>query len=97
MTSANPALSKIRIVCISDTHNHGPGEGFKLPPGDVLVHAGDLTKQGKYPELQKAAEWLAKTDFAVKIVIAGTQPQLPQCLLRLQLIDTVIQAIMTAH
>ena len=58
-------------MCISDTHNHGPGDGYKLPKGDILIHAGDLTSQGSYHELQKAAAWLAKADFAVKIVVAG--------------------------
>ena len=62
-----------RIVCISDTHNHAPGEGYTLPKGDILIHAGDLTNQGSYAELKKAVEWIEKADFAVKIVIAGTQ------------------------
>ncbi|KAJ5725016.1 uncharacterized protein N7483_006373 [Penicillium malachiteum] len=31
--------SPIRIICISDTHNLTP----PLPPGDILIHAGDLT------------------------------------------------------
>lgn len=62
---------KIRIVCISDTHNHAPGEGFTLPKGDVLIHAGDLTNQGSRSELQKTARWLAETDFAAKIIVAG--------------------------
>ena len=66
------ASKKVRFVCISDTHNHAPGEGFFLPKGDVLIHAGDLTNQGSYDELKKATEWILKAEFAVKIVIAGT-------------------------
>ncbi|KAF7186328.1 putative rhamnogalacturonate lyase C [Pseudocercospora fuligena] len=62
---------KIRIVCISDTHNAAPGQGFILPKGDILIHAGDLTNQGSLSELQKAVSWISKADFAVKIVIAG--------------------------
>lgn len=78
---------KVRIVCVSDTvsspiphgrlqltlpqHNHSPGEGYKLPQGDVLVHAGDLTNQGSLPELKKAVEWISKADFEAKVVIAG--------------------------
>ena len=58
---------KTRFVCISDTHN----STFKLPAGDVLVHAGDLTKQGTFAELQKTVEWIEKSDFEVKIVVAG--------------------------
>ncbi|EME87269.1 uncharacterized protein MYCFIDRAFT_5438, partial [Pseudocercospora fijiensis CIRAD86] len=62
---------KLRIVCISDTHNAAPGQGFVLPKGDILIHAGDLTNQGSLSELQKAVSWISKADFAVKIVIAG--------------------------
>lgn len=40
-------LRKTRFVCISDTHNYT----FKLPRGDVLIHAGDLTNQGTYAEV----------------------------------------------
>ena len=61
------ALQRVRIVCISDTHNQTP----RLPPGDVLIHAGDLTRQGNSSELQTAFHWLDNTDFKAKIVIAG--------------------------
>ena len=67
-----PKLKKVRIVCISDTHNHGPPSGFQLPKGDILIHAGDLTNRGSYPELEKAAKWLEGADFGVKVVVAGT-------------------------
>ncbi|TKA68926.1 hypothetical protein B0A55_08467 [Friedmanniomyces simplex] len=66
-----PRTQKIRIVCISDTHNHAPGEGYTLPQGDILIHAGDLTNQGSYDELRKAVEWIEKADFGVKVVVAG--------------------------
>ncbi|KAI8933408.1 hypothetical protein NX059_010023 [Plenodomus lindquistii] len=58
---------KIRIVCISDTHDQTP----KLPAGDILIHAGDLTNQGSYSELKKTVEWLEKADFRTKIIVAG--------------------------
>lgn len=64
-------MEKVRIVCISDTHNHAPGEGYTLPKGDILIHAGDLTNQGSYAELKKAVSWISKADFAVKIIVAG--------------------------
>ncbi|KAK5135444.1 hypothetical protein LTR08_005232 [Meristemomyces frigidus] len=63
--------TKVRIVCISDTHNARPGEGYTLPKGDILIHAGDLTNQGSYSELAKAVAWLEEADFSVKIVVAG--------------------------
>ena len=65
--SSPQSMRKTRIVCISDTHNQTP----KLPKGDVLIHAGDLTNQGSFTELKKTINWLEKTNFEAKIVIAG--------------------------
>ena len=58
---------RVRIVCISDTHNQTP----KLPSGDILIHAGDLTNQGSLSELQKTVKWLQQTSFPVKIIVCG--------------------------
>ncbi|TQV90976.1 ser/Thr protein phosphatase [Cordyceps javanica] len=58
---------RTRIVCISDTHNCT----VKLPPGDVLIHAGDLTNQGSYSELSRAVRWLEGLRYEAKIIIAG--------------------------
>lgn len=68
MTTDTVRKRKTRIVCISDTHNNTP----KLPAGDVLIHAGDLTNQGSYDELERTVAWLEKAPFEVKIVVAGT-------------------------
>ncbi|KAI5468022.1 Metallo-dependent phosphatase-like protein [Mariannaea sp. PMI_226] len=62
-----PMRRRTRIVCISDTHNCT----VKLPKGDVLIHAGDLTNQGSYSELSRSVKWLEEADFEAKIVIAG--------------------------
>lgn len=68
-----PRTRRTRFVCISDTHNASPQNGcFKLPPGDVLIHAGDLTNQGTFGELKKTIDWIAESDYEVKIVVAGT-------------------------
>lgn len=67
-----PELRKTRFVCLSDTHNASPAEGaFKLPKGDVLIHAGDLTRQGTFAELRKTLDWIEQADCEIKIVIAG--------------------------
>ena len=63
---------KTRFVCVSDTHNASPIGAFKLPKGDVLIHAGDLTNQGSHSELRKTIDWIEKADFEEKIVVAGT-------------------------
>ncbi|KAE9379743.1 Metallo-dependent phosphatase, partial [Stipitochalara longipes BDJ] len=62
---------KTRFVCVSDTHNSTPNGSFKLPKGDVLIHAGDLTNQGSFSELKKTIKWIEEADFEAKIVIAG--------------------------
>ena len=68
-------LRKTRFICVSDTHNASPADGaFKLPKGDVLLHAGDLTRQGTFQELKKTLDWIEKADYEVKIVIAGKKP-----------------------
>ncbi|EKV11049.1 hypothetical protein PDIG_47860 [Penicillium digitatum PHI26] len=63
----NSNLPPIRISCISDTHNATP----PLPPGDILVHAGDLTAYGTFDEVQAQLHWLSSQPHKHKIVIAG--------------------------
>ncbi|RHZ49107.1 metallophosphatase domain-containing protein [Aspergillus thermomutatus] len=66
-------LRKTRFVCVSDTHGYTPSEaGFKLPAGDILIHAGDLTNQGSLSELRKTIEWISEADYEVKIVVCDT-------------------------
>lgn len=63
---------RTRFVCISDTHGYNPSEaGFKLPPGDVLIHAGDLTNKGSMSELRKTMDWISNADYEIKIIVAG--------------------------
>lgn len=65
-------MVRTRIVCVSDTHGYGTREAaFRLPKGDVLIHAGDITNRGTEAEFRKAVEWIQQADFEVKIVIAG--------------------------
>jgi predicted phosphodiesterase len=71
MADPPPAMRKTRFVCVSDTHNATPNGSFKLPKGDVLIHAGDLTNQGTFSELKKTIKWIEDADFEAKIVIAG--------------------------
>nr|POE46971.1 putative rhamnogalacturonate lyase c [Quercus suber] len=57
----------LTVVCVSDTHNMTP----KLPPGDLLIHAGDLTQGGTEKEFQTQLDWLNAQPHEHKIVIAG--------------------------
>lgn len=61
----------MRVVCISDTHNQHGKMKYLLPPGDVLIHAGDMCLAGDIYELEATAEWLAKQKYEYKVVIAG--------------------------
>lgn len=45
----------MRLILISDTHCQ---HDFKIPEGDILIHAGDLTFNGTVPEITKEVQWL---------------------------------------
>ncbi|KAH7912833.1 Metallo-dependent phosphatase-like protein [Hygrophoropsis aurantiaca] len=64
---AHPGSDWTRFVCISDTHSRI----FPIPPGDVLLHSGDLTNKGKKQEVEAIMKWLKKQKHRVKIIIAG--------------------------
>ena len=57
------------IVCISDTHSSGE---LNLPNGEILIHAGDLTRKGSRSELEQVLSWFKSlTNFRLKLIIAG--------------------------
>ncbi|KDN61177.1 putative calcineurin-like phosphoesterase [Colletotrichum sublineola] len=58
----------IRIVCISDTHDH---TNVAIPNGDLLIHAGDLTNAGTADDIQAQLDWLAAQPHPHKIVVCG--------------------------
>lgn len=64
----HPPANPIRLVCLSDTHTKSPSS---VPPGDVLIHAGDLANEGTVSEIQAQIDWLASLPHREKIVIAG--------------------------
>lgn len=59
----------MKFVAISDTHCRHLN--IKLPKGDVLLHAGDITYKGKKDETDDFLNWFAKLPFKHKIFIAG--------------------------
>lgn len=65
----NPPRNKqpVKVVCISDTHDLT----VDVPPGDILIHAGDLTNDGTVADLQKQIDWLKSFPHPVKIVVCG--------------------------
>ncbi|TNE45268.1 MAG: hypothetical protein EP343_27010 [Deltaproteobacteria bacterium] len=61
----------MRIVALSDTHTFESELPTPLPYGDVLVHAGDLLREGTLEELAPVAAWLQQQPHPHKIVVAG--------------------------
>ena len=57
------------IVAVADTHlYHGD---HAVPDGDVLIHAGDMTRGGSLAELGRALEFFRALPHRVKIFVAG--------------------------
>lgn len=59
----------MKFVAISDTHCRH--KSLKLPKGDVLIHAGDVTYKGERWEVVDFLDWFARLPFRYKIFIAG--------------------------
>lgn len=61
-----PPEDAVTVVCISNTY----GEP-QIPPGDILIHAGDLAEDGSLASLQVTLNWLKAQPHHIKIVVAG--------------------------
>jgi Icc-related predicted phosphoesterase len=59
----------MRIVCISDTH--GWHRDLAVPDGDLLVHAGDITRKGELDTVADFERWLGELPHRHKVVICG--------------------------
>jgi len=62
---------KTKLTCVAISDTHGMYNDLKLPDGDVLIHAGDITRHGKLSELVDFNEWLGEQPHQHKIIIAG--------------------------
>jgi hypothetical protein len=60
--------SSITIVCISDTHSNT--DNILIPPGDVLIRAGDLTQSGTAAEVQQTLDWLSAQSNRYNYIVA---------------------------
>lgn len=58
----------MRIICVSDTH--GQHRRLTLPPGDLLIHAGDGSN-GRPGELEDFIDWLHGLPYDRKIFVPG--------------------------
>jgi Icc-related predicted phosphoesterase len=59
----------LKIVAISDTH--ALHRSLTIPDGDILVHAGDITRQGDPREVDDFNDFLGQLPHRDKIIIAG--------------------------
>jgi predicted phosphohydrolase len=57
----------IKIVCLADTFS----SQVEVPHGDVLIHAGNLTRHGTFREMQNMLNWLNTLPHRHKILVAG--------------------------
>jgi Icc-related predicted phosphoesterase len=65
----------MRIVAISDTHELH--RELAVPPGDLLVHAGDFTFFSKRPWMYRSFDlWLGELPHRHKIIIPGNHEYL---------------------
>ena len=62
---AHPGAAWTRFVCISDTHSRRT----PVPPGDVLLHGGDLSSWGRVQNLEKTITWLASLPHPYKMCV----------------------------
>jgi predicted phosphodiesterase len=76
----------MRVVCVSDTHRRH--EKLEMPGGDLLLHAGDITRHGEREDVEAFDAWLGSLPYRHKVVIAGNhdflfqqEPRLAQSLI----------------
>ena len=58
-----------KIIALSDSHN--ATKRVEISDGDILVHAGDFSFQGKASEIQDFIEWMKEQPHKHKLWIAG--------------------------
>lgn len=58
----------LRLVLISDTHDRKPAA---VPPGDVLIHAGDFACGDDLHSLRRDIGWLRSLPHRQKILVPG--------------------------
>jgi Icc-related predicted phosphoesterase len=59
----------VKFVAISDTHCRH--RSLRLPKGDVLLHAGDISYRSSRQEIEDFLSWFAAQPFTAKVFIAG--------------------------
>lgn len=58
----------MKIVCLADNHLN---MRLAIPPGDLLIHAGDFLHHGTFEETLEAAAWFKSLPHRWKVFIGG--------------------------
>ena len=74
--SGGPGGPAVVVVALSDTHGHHAD--VVVPPGDILLFAGDFTRDGRGDPATTASfnRWLGELPHAHKFVVAGNHENL---------------------
>jgi hypothetical protein len=67
-----PLAKPVSVICVSNTYYQQP----RIPEGDILIHAGDLTSDGSLQQFQQTLNWLKDQPHPIKIVVAGMNDHL---------------------
>jgi Icc-related predicted phosphoesterase len=59
----------MKVTAISDTH--GKHTDIELSGGDVLIHAGDVSRRGSEKEIMNFLDWFDRQQYGLKVFIAG--------------------------
>ncbi len=62
------------LVAVSDTHC--AHDRVMVPPCDLLIHAGDMTRRGKLDELVQFCDWFAAQPARHKLFVAGNHDKI---------------------
>jgi Icc-related predicted phosphoesterase len=75
----------LKIVCLSDTHELH--RDVRVPEGDLLIHAGDITFFSRRPSvLADFNDWLGELPHKYKVVIPGNHDTLLENMANRQII-----------
>ncbi len=81
----------MKIICISDTHNHHHVLDGQLPAADMIIHAGDIAIHGSISEIQEFVNWYSQLPYKYKLFVGGNHDgELEHKLNFLELPDNII-------
>ena len=64
-------MTRMKIVCISDTHGIHDRMLHQIPKGDILLHAGDITRRGRLEDLSDVEQFFGDLPHPHKVFTPG--------------------------